>query len=154
MDAADKSNIDLARERLLSELPDLVEQYIDTARTEGTTQAYDRLMGFALKAIEGLQVNAKPDPYANMPVIHVSFGSNMQMVTTVEAAPEETPVPVLPNIVDAVAKLPAPAAQEAPLQALPDDPLELLDAPPPASAEEQAVLDALAGSLTAMAFDD
>jgi hypothetical protein len=140
---SEKAPIERARERLLEQLPALVDEYIDTARAEGTTQAFDRLMGFALKAVDGLQVDPKAGQYANLPVIHVSFGPGMQLTVEPGQAPP-APLPLVEEVTDAT-----------PPAVLPDDPLDLLPAPEPTPTElaEREVLEALAAAGSAMVME-
>lgn len=155
-----KAKLDAFRKEFLDELPSLAREMIDTARAEGTTQAYEKVMNTAMKVVEGVQVDVKKDQYANLPVIHVSFGPGMQMATTIT-----TPAPEIPtaDVVDVQAKetvfspFRTSASAEfgtAPAQ-LPDDPLDLLADPATAAStqDEDAVLEALTLAGSAMALD-
>lgn len=148
-----KVRIDAFRQEFLEELPALAREYIDTARSEATTAAFEKVMNTALKVIEGLQVQEKKDQYANLPVIHVSFGPGMQMATLVEAAPSpgSDPLPGAPSadIEDAVVKSPFQTSASSEFGTLPPDPLALLDDTPGAQ-ETLAVLNLAA---SAMALD-
>jgi hypothetical protein len=147
----DTRKISEARNVLVDELPVVLRAFIDTVRAEGTSQAYDRLASFALKAVPDLQVNAKPDQYANLPTIHFTIGPGLAMTTTVAAAPVPAPDA---DITDVEPKSQAPAALMSPIPAevrqaaqewldsLPDDPLDLLEVP-----ETLAALTAAAGAM-------
>ena len=127
MDAAaisnkSKSQVLEFRNTLLDELPLLARQYIDTARAEATTAAYEKVMNTALKVIEGLEVEKAKDKYANLPTINFILGADMQITTTVDA-PAPTPVPKSPDVTDVTPKDPLNPEESA---SLPHDPLELL----------------------------
>lgn len=140
--AEPKAQIDAFRQEFLAELPALAREYVDTARAEQTTAAYEKVMNTALKVIEGLAVQEKKDPYANLPVIHVSFGPGMQMATVVEAPAAQEPE-TAPGVIDVQVK------------ALPDDVLDLLPTPDAAAPteEEAAVLATLDLAASLMALD-
>lgn len=111
------AKIEQFRQELVDELPTLARQYIDTARAEATTAAFEKVMNTALKVIEGLEVEKAKDKYANLPVINFVIGPDMHVTATVEPAPP---------VVDAQARevtTQTPALAEA----LPTNPLELLD---------------------------
>lgn len=144
-----KVQIDAFREEFLQELPQLAREYVDTARAEATTAAYEKVMNTALKVIDGLEVQKQKDVYANLPVIHISFGPGMEMATQVELPKE---VPAL--VEDVTPKETWPFPQSA--HTLPDDPLELLAAPDignPISPEDDETLNALSLASSAMALD-
>lgn len=134
-----KVQIDLFREEFLAELPQLAREYVDTARAEATTAAYEKVMNTALKVIDGLEVQKQKDIYANLPVINISFGPGMQMATQVEASKE---VPAI-EATDVEPKETWPFPTSA--HALPDNPLELLEAP--ADPEMQLALDLASSAL-------
>jgi hypothetical protein len=128
MASVPKVQIDAFREEFLQELPQLAREYVDTARAEATTAAYEKVMNTALKVIDGLEVQKQKDIYANLPIINITFGPGMQMATQVEAAPVEAPA-----IEDATVKdewpFPHSGRGDEPVSAtaLPDNPLELLE---------------------------
>lgn len=143
-----KDQIDLFRQEFLTELPSLAREYVDTARSEGTTASYEKVMNTALKVIEGLEVEKKKDVYANLPVIHVSFGPGMQMTT------EVVPEPVVPDeVTDVTPKSPFASSASKDFGTLPDNPLDLLSGPEPASEEDDDTLRALSLAGSAMALD-
>lgn len=143
-----KEKIDAFRREFLDELPDLAREYIDTARAESTTAGYEKVMNTALKVIEGLQVQERKDIYANLPVIHVTFGPSMEMATQIAPAP----VPDADQVVDVEVKSPFGSSASKDFGTLPPDLLDLLPAPVPTAAEQET-LDALALAGSAMALD-
>lgn len=156
-----KAKLDEFRKEFLDELPNLAREMIDTARAEGTTAAYEKVMNTAMKVVEGVQVDVKKDQYANLPVIHVSFGPGMQMATTITPA---APVVELAGdeVVDVEPRQPASPFRTSASQAfgtapaLPDDPLDLLAEPtadPVRTQDEDAVLEALTMAGSALALD-
>ena len=145
MDATPRQQIDGFRQEFLRELPLLAREYVDVARSEGTTAAYEKVMNTALKVIEGLQVQEKKDPYANLPVINITFGPGMQLATQVEPAP--LPEPQVQDVQPKVAS-PFASSSSAAFGTLPDDPVDLLPAPAdPESAEVLAALDLAANAM-------
>lgn len=135
------------RQEFLTELPSLAREYIDTARSEATTAAFEKVMNTALKVIEGLEVQQKKDVYANLPVIHVHFGPAMEMATTVEPAAVAAVTDVEPKV-----QSPFHTSSSAAFGTLPDDPLDLL--PAPSTPEEEEVLASLSLASSAMALED
>lgn len=113
-----KTQVAEFRDIFLDELPVLAAQYIDVARAEGTTAAYEKVMNTALKVIEGLEVAKKADPYANLPTINFHIGADMAVTATIEAAK--------PDVVDVEAKRVDPEWPFPRDNPLPDNPLELL----------------------------
>lgn len=146
-----KDQIDQFRQEFLQELPILAREYIDTARAEATTAAFEKVMNTALKVIEGLEVEKKKDVYANLPVIHVSFGPGMQLATTVEPAPEAAPEDVT-DVEAKPVKSPFGTSSRENWE-LPDDPTKLLE-PVPVDPDDAATLAALNLAGSAMALDD
>lgn len=138
------------RREILDELPNLAREMIDVARAEATPQAYEKVLNIALKTVEGMQVQEKKDPYANLPVIHMTI--NGGSVTTQVSAPE----PIAAIDVQATVLPDAPTspfgASASKTWAMPADPTELLDSTP-MDADQQAVLDALTAAGSAMVMD-
>lgn len=155
MAVSPKVQIDAFREEFLTELPLLAREYVDTARAEGTTAAYEKVMNTALKVIDGLEVQKQKDIYANLPVINITFGPAMQMATQIEATPEERPAIEAGDITTVEPKetwpFPRSARDEGAAKsahALPEDPLQLLEA-----SEDDETLTALSLASSAMALD-
>lgn len=144
-----KDQIEAFRREFFQELPSLAREYIDTARSEGTTQAYEKVMNTAFKAIEGLEVERKKDVYANLPVIHVSFGAGVQMTQVVEPP---TPAADVTDAEPRPVKSPFASSAAKAWDELPDNPTDLL--PSTLSPEEQATLQALNLAGSAMALED
>lgn len=146
---ADAMKIAQFRKEFLEDLPELGRAYRETALAEGTTAAMEKVMNTALKVIEGLEVEKKKDVYANLPVIHVSFGPGMLATTTVEPAPQ--PTADTTDVVDVEPKSPFKDSSSREFNTLPEDVTELL--PAPESAEDAAILEALSLGSSAMALD-
>jgi hypothetical protein len=140
------------RKEFIDELPNLAREMIDIARAEETVQAYEKVMNVALKVVEGLQVQDKKDPYANLPVIHMTINGGT-VHTQVEAAPA---APALPDadIEDVTPRVQSPFGSSASKAwELPDDPTEILPAVPDLD-DTQATLNALDAAAGAMALGD
>jgi hypothetical protein len=138
------------RKEFIDELPNLAREMIDIARAEETVQAYEKVMNVALKVVEGLAVQEKKDPYANLPVIHMTINGGT-VHTQVEAAPAAPALPTA-DIEDATPKSPF-ASSASKTWELPDDPTEILPAVPDLD-DTQATLNALDAAAGAMALGD
>jgi hypothetical protein len=141
-----KAKIAQFRQEFLNELPALAREYIDTARAESTTQAFEKVMNTAVKVIEGLQVAEKADKYANLPVINFTIGAGVQ-VTTIEAAAQVPAVPN-PDVTDVEPKPVSPFKDSGHDWSLPDNPTDLLPSPDePGAAATLAALDLASGAM-------